>query len=500
MSVSRDNINNPRIISDQDGNLEKAKSDCEHIEVVEWTGSEESRMRRKLDFRLVPIAFLLYLLCFIDRVNIGNARIQGLTTDLHLHGFQFNWALTIFFFPYMIIEIPSNLMLKYFGARYYLPALVVSFGTISMCTAFVQNFDGLLAARFFLGIAEGGVIPGIAFYLSCFYKRHELLLRVVLFITGSSLAGAFGGLLAAGLALIPDWGVEAMRMHTWRNIFFFEGVVTLILGFLSIRFLCSSAETATFLTQQERYIARERINREHRESSREKTQWKHIRGAIFNWNNNMCGLGMCLSNISVQSYSLFLPTILSGLGYSAIKVQLYSVAPYAVACCYSVAGAYISDRFHRRGYFILVSTSLAIIGYTILVTVHDNNIKYLAVFFAAFGGFSNGPTFLAWGMNNASGPTIRAVSSAYIVLLSNFGGIIATWIYLPRSRPNYYEGHFVNLGALCTIFILSNVIMAYCKWENKKRANGERDGRAAGLNEHEKLALGYRNPDYRYTI
>lgn len=436
----------------------------------------------------------------IQRVNIGNARIQGLADDLHLHDLRFNWALTIFFLPYMLVEIPSNLLLKYFGARYYLPGLVVSFGLVSLCTAFVANFGGLLVARFFLGVAEGGVIPGIAFYLSCFYKRHELLFRVVLFITGSSLAGAFGGLLAAGLASVPEWGTDAVRIHTWRNVFFFEGLITVLLGFLSIHLLCSTAETATFLTERQRYIAMERINREHRESSREETKWVHIRRAVCNWNNNMCGLGMCLSNISVQSYSLFLPTILRGLGYSAIKVQLYSVAPYAVACCYSVVGAYVSDRFRRRGVFILVSSILSIIGYAILVTTDSNALKYMAVYFAAFGGFSNGPTFLAWGMNNASGPTVRAVSSAYIVLLSNIGGIVATWIYLPKNGPEYFEGHYVNLACLCIIFVLSNVMMTYCRWENSKRANGHRDDRVIGLTETQKYALGYRNPDYRYTI
>lgn len=436
----------------------------------------------------------------MHRVNIGNARIQGLADDLHLRGLNFNWALTIFFFPYMVVEIPSNLLLKHLGARYYLPALVVAFGLVSVCMAFVQNFGGLITTRFFLGIAEGGVIPGIAFYLSCFYRRHELLLRVVLFISGSSLAGAFGGLLAAGLGSIPDWGIESMRMHRWRNIFFFEGLVTIVLGFVSMLFLSSTPETATFLGPRGRYIATKRINQEHRETSREKTQWKHVQRAVFNWNNNMCGLGMCLSNISVQSYSLFLPTILSGLGYSSIKVQLYSVAPYAVACCYSVAGAWISDRFHRRGYFILVSTALAIIGYTILVTVDSNVLKYMGVYFAALGGFSNGPTFLAWGMNNASGPTIRAVSSAYIVILSNLGGIIATWIYLPQTGPRYLQGHYVNLGALSTAFVLSSVMMVYCKSENNRRETGRRDNRVVGLNEEEKLALGYRNPDFRYTI
>jgi len=105
-------------------------------------------------------------------------------------------------------------MLKIVGAKLWLPTLVFGFGIVSVCTSFVHNFAGLMVCRFILGICEGGVLPGIAYYLSTFYRRKELLFRISIFIMGSSMAGAFGGLLAAGLAQVPEWGAATRPIHT----------------------------------------------------------------------------------------------------------------------------------------------------------------------------------------------------------------------------------------------------------------------------------------------
>ncbi|KAJ3537695.1 hypothetical protein NM208_g6207 [Fusarium decemcellulare] len=170
---------------------------------LEWSLEDEDRLRLKLDFRILPVVFILFMLCFIDR----NARIEGMD---------------------ILVEIPSNVLLKRIGGRFYIPTLVFLFGLVSMCTAFVKGYRGLLACRFLLGLAEGGVLPGIAYYLSTFYRRKELMFRISLFIMGASMAGAFGGLLAAALSKIPHWGTASAPIETWRNIFFLEGLLSML--------------------------------------------------------------------------------------------------------------------------------------------------------------------------------------------------------------------------------------------------------------------------------
>lgn len=337
---------------------------------------------------------------FLDRANIGNARIQGMAQELDLAGTRFNWALSVFYIVYLLVEVPSNILLKHIGPRYYLPALVVGFGLVSMCTAFVHNYAGLLAARAILGAFEGGVMPGMAFYLSTFYKRKELLFRIGIFVSSASMAGAFGGLLATGLSRIPEWGVASMRIHTWRNIFFFEGLVTILIGFAAPLWLPGSPGSCPGLTEREKAIASERLVREHRAQPDEKVTWAHVKRAIFCIHNYTCAFGFFLINITVQGLSVFLPTILQALGWTNTKAQLYSVPPYVCSCTVAILAAYASDKTRMRGAYMAGFSLMGFTGFALLRWENDPNVRYMAVFFVMMAAFPAGPGFLAWAINS----------------------------------------------------------------------------------------------------
>ncbi|KAK4458444.1 putative MFS transporter [Cladorrhinum samala] len=467
---------------------------------LEYTEEEEAAVRWKIDLHTVPIVTLLYMLCFLDRINIGNARIQGLVDDLDIAtGLKFNWALSIFYIIYLLVEVPSNILLKKIGARYYLPLLVCGFGFISLCTAFVTDFGGLMAARAFLGIFEGGAMPGMAFFLSSFYKRNELLFRIGIYVSAASIAGAFGGLLATGLSRIPEWGVESMRIHTWRNIFFFEGLITCIIGALAPIWMPTTPADAYFLSDRERAIAAERLIREHKADPADQVTWKDVKQAVFCIHNYTCALGFFLINITVQGLSVFLPTILKDLGWTHTKAQLYSVPPYVAACVVAIAVAWASDRTGQRGIWLAGFALIALVGFAILRFVEDNaNIRYMAVFFVTVGAFPGGPGFLSWAMNNSAGPSVRAVTSAYVVTLGTIGGIVATWTYIYTDAPKYHTGHTINLGGQIATFLLAVFGILYCARENRVRAAGKRDHRLEGLSEDEQHKLGNRHPRFRY--
>ncbi|KAK4995105.1 hypothetical protein LTR66_005013 [Elasticomyces elasticus] len=418
--------------------------------------------------------------------------------DLKLVGYRFNWALTISYFTYIAVEVPSNIILKRVGPRYWIPFLVLAFGVISMCTAFVKSFKELMVVRAFLGLAEGGTMPGIAFFLSCFYKRHELLFRVGIFVSASSMAGAFGGLLATGLAHIPRWGTVSTPIHTWRNIFFFEGLLTIFVAACAPLFMPSRPDECKFLTERQCMIAAERLAREHQANPHEVVEVRHVKRAIFNINNTVCALGFFLINITVQSFSLFLPTILADLGWTATRAQLYSVPPYVVACIISITIAFISDRTRLRGIYLATFPILCIIGFSLLRTSNSPNVKYVAVFFSAAGAFPGGPGFLSWGLNNAAGPAVRAVTGAYIVSIGSIGAIVATWTYISTDGPRYHKGHSINLGAQAGVAILASLGIAYIIWENRKRTRGGRDARLANVTKDERRDLGYRDPAFKY--
>ncbi|KAG8969479.1 hypothetical protein FRC03_002755 [Tulasnella sp. 419] len=315
---------------------------------VQYSQDEERQLVKKLDWRIMPLVTILYLANFIDRTNVGNAKVAGLSKDLGLVGNQYNIGLSIFYIMYALSEVPSNLILKKLGANRWIPCIVFLFGFVCFITAFIKNFSGFMAIRVFLGLAEGGMMPGVAYYLSTYYKRHELVLRVGIFVSASSMSGAFGGLLASGLLKIPQ--IKGLPHGQWRNIFFVEGLITMALAVVAFMFLPGHPETTPFLDDRERTIATERLRVETAGLSHaEKTDFKLIWRAFRSVNNWFCGIGFFLCNIPTQAISLFMPSLLKGMGYSTIQSQLRSVPPYVVACSWSIFVAWASYRTGRRG-------------------------------------------------------------------------------------------------------------------------------------------------------
>ena len=175
----------------------------------------ERALIRKLDYKLLPALTFLYLLSFLDRSNVGNARVEGLTTDLHMSGNEYLTGLTLFFIGYVIFEVPCNIVMKLWTPRMWLPTLTLAWGIVSTLSGVVQSRDGFFVARFFLGVTESGLFPGIVFYLSFWYQRNERHFRVALFFSAAAVAGAFGGVLAWGIAHMKGVG----GYDGWRWIF-----------------------------------------------------------------------------------------------------------------------------------------------------------------------------------------------------------------------------------------------------------------------------------------
>ena len=182
----------------KEGNIPASpSSDDKEVEDLETVyGVNEKALLRKLDLRLLPAVTLLYLLSFLDRSNVANARLEGLVTDLHMTGNQYLTGLTLYFLGYVLFEIPCNIVLKLTSPKQWLPTLTLAWGVVATLLGVTQNMAGFFVARFFLGMTESGLFPGVVFYLSMWYKREEQHYRISLFFSAASLAGAFGGILA----------------------------------------------------------------------------------------------------------------------------------------------------------------------------------------------------------------------------------------------------------------------------------------------------------------
>ncbi|KAI8313760.1 major facilitator superfamily transporter [Colletotrichum sp. SAR11_59] len=232
---------------------------------------------RKVDFRLVPMLVLLYLMAYLDKTNIGNAKIEGLLDSLHMTGIDYNIALSVFFIPFVLAEVPSNMVLHMFKRpSLYIGGIVTCWGIVMTCNGVVQNFGGLVAVRIFLGLFEAGFLPGAILIISKWYLPNETQTQIAILYTSAASGGAFSGLLAFAIAKMDGVG----GYEGWRWIFILEGLATW-LDPEEIRFL--------ELRQQARRVVRPNEFRDHHFDKHAflsvLTDWKIYLLILANWSN-----------------------------------------------------------------------------------------------------------------------------------------------------------------------------------------------------------------------
>ncbi|KAI9808801.1 MAG: hypothetical protein M1825_003954 [Sarcosagium campestre] len=285
---------------------------------VDFSSVDAKATLRKMDIRLIPMLALLYLLSFLDRGNIGNAKIEGLIDTLGMTDPQYNWCLTVFFFTYAAFEVPSNLLLKRLRPSIWLPTIMVAWGTVMTLMGIVQNYRGLLTARLFLGLTEAGLYlslslstvayptfateilseadkidcrdvpglyPGVAYYITMWYTRTESQFRQAMFFSAASVAGAFSGLLAFGIAKMDGVG----GLEGWRWIFILEGIATVLVALVAFWTIFDFPETASFLTTEERAWVVHRLKYQGSSESgqnvaeNDEFQWQDVKNAFLDW-------------------------------------------------------------------------------------------------------------------------------------------------------------------------------------------------------------------------
>lgn len=358
----------------------------------------------------------------------GNARLAGLEADLHMQGTDYNAVTSVFYVSYALFGIPSTVACKWLGPGWYLPAITVGFGLVSLSMAFVQNRAQAFAVRFLLGVCEAGLMPGIAYYLSRWYRRRELALRLALYVVMAPLAGAFGGLLASAiLHLRPVGAVSA----PWRMIFVVEGCLTIGVGLVALATLTDRPATARWLTPAQRRLAAARIQVHHldRLGRLDRLDWPRL------WRGISCPVTLATSaiffcsNITITGLSLFLPTIIRTIfpDKPTTVQQLYTVPPYAAGAFATLLFSLWSDRIDRRQVFMLASALPVMAGYAIFLATspEDASARYVATFLISGAAFVMGPMSNAQVSANVVSDTARSSALATNVVLGSIGGIVS---------------------------------------------------------------------------
>ncbi|KAK4994551.1 hypothetical protein LTR66_005440 [Elasticomyces elasticus] len=290
------------------------------------------------------------------------------------------------------------------------------------------------------------------------YKRHERQYRIALFFSAASLAGAFGGILAYGIDFMKGVG----KLNGWRWIFIIEGLLTCVLAIAAYWYISDWPSKAKFVNEDERAFINARLKADSDAEQHEAFTWSNAVQALED--PKVWLYCLCYHTLSLPLYtlSLFLPSIITALGYTAAQAQLLTIPPYALATTLTVIYALVSERFNRRAPFIIASALTAIVGYCILLSnsspTKRPGVSYVGTFFAAAGIYPAVALALSWPAINVSGQTKRAAANALQITIGNLGAVLGTQLYRSNTAPRLILGHsfalaylVANIAVVCTI-------------------------------------------------
>ncbi|KAM0717210.1 hypothetical protein Q7P37_007062 [Cladosporium fusiforme] len=482
------------------------QKNAQHAEESEpaFDPKETKRILRKVDVRLIPVLALLYLLAFLDRSNIANARVAGMNDELGLTGSQYNMALTVFFFPYAIFEVPSNIVLKLMRPSIWISILMVAWGIVMTLQGIVETYEHLIVTRVLLGLFESGFFPAATFLITCWYCRFEVQTRMAVFFSAASLASAFSGLLAA--AIVNMDGIAGLG--GWRWIFILEGIVTVVVGAALYWILPDSPQSASWLEPWEqqyliRRLAADSGTKGGRVQTSESFQWRYITAALTDWRIWLAVIIYWGNSIPLYGFTYAAPNIILGLGYTSVEAQLLTVPVYFVGACSTVLFAWLSDRHQSRWPFILIPFTIAACSFVALLAIpHPRlpGLTYAFLFGIPAGVYPPIIGILSWIGNNLAPTWKRSVGMALLISIGNLGGAIGSNIFLEEEKPNYWLGYGFSLGILLAGMTATLIIRLSYGSVNKRRDKISEAQAREQYSEEELLALGDKSPLYRYVV
>ncbi|KIW61067.1 hypothetical protein PV05_01229 [Exophiala xenobiotica] len=457
----------------------------------------EARLIRKLDLYIIPPTMLLYLFSFLDRVNIGNARLYGFEEDLGITSTQYSTAVSLLFVTYVLCETPSNLIIRRLRPSRYIAFITTCWGIVATLSGLVQNYGGLIACRLILGALEAGLFPGMTLYLTVFYTKRQLALRVGYLFVSAAIAGSVGGLLAYGIGFMD--GVQGYR--GWRWIFIIEGLPSFVLGIAVYFWLADDPETAYYLSPEERQlmITQKRRHVGHTASG-DLLHKKDVYKAFKDWKVWMFAAGQFGVDTVLYGYSTFLPTIIKGLGkWSTAEVQALTVPCYALGAITYLVVAHFSDKYQRRGLAVVPFCLVSIVGYIILMTDVSSGVRYFGCFLVATGLYVSVGIPLAWLPSNNPRYGARAAASGAQLTIGNCAGVMSAYLYKTNEAPRYIRGHAVSLSMAGVAAVIYTIMSVYFWSRNKKRQAGKEDSVTSGKTEEEIAEMGDENPRFVFT-
>ncbi|BEI84584.1 hypothetical protein CcaverHIS002_0411880 [Cutaneotrichosporon cavernicola] len=424
-------------------------------------GSEaEKKFLRKIDMRIVPCIWALYTLSYLDRANIGNAKTGGLEEDFNLTSTQYSVCLLVFFISYVVFEIPSNLILPRVRPSLYLSGLCILWGGVSASMAATSNWKQLAGVRFALGVVEAGFAPGVAFYLSSWYRRYELSTRYSLYYTATAISGAFSGLLAG---LITQHLDGAKGLRGWQWLFIIEGVGSSFVGCFTWMIMPDWPATTKFLTEEEKILAAQRLAYDGLGATgdgEKVSEGKALKMVFKDWRVGFLVVLYMLST-GAQTIQYFIPTLVAGMGYKGYDAQYHTIPVYASALVYILVFCMCADWKRNKPLFICIASAIGVICFIITVANTNKMVQYVFLILGFGSVYAACPLILTWVPNVVAFPAEkRAVAIALVNAMGNSASIYGVFLWPKSDAPRYIPGWSATtifmalIGVLAVVFTL----------------------------------------------
>jgi sugar phosphate permease len=400
---------------------------------------------RKVYWRLIPLLFVMVFINYLDRINIGFAQLD-MGKQLGISDAAFGFASSIFFIGYMVLEVPSNLMLHRVGARRWIARILLTWGVVAGATAFVFNDTSLYVMRILLGAMEAGFLPGIAVYLTKWIPSGQRAWGFGGYIIGSTVAGVLGGPISTSIMTYMN---HLLGLHGWQWMFLVEGAAAILLGLLALRFMTERPAEAKWLTPQQRDWLTSTLEAERAAlGDQRRVPVLRIISDIRVW--SLAILFGC-SLVGIYGLLLWLPQIIKGLGHlSDLQVGFLSAVPPLVGVIGTLLVSRRSDRTGDRKMHLAFVYGVSAIAIAISAYVPSPVIAYLLLCVAGLI-YAGNPLFWSLATSFRAGAA-GAATIALINTVAQFGGLVGPWsIGLIRGSTGSFALALVTIAAFLAV-------------------------------------------------
>lgn len=452
----------------------------------------EKKIVRKMDMYIIPLMGLMYFLSNLDKSNIGNAEIAGLSESLNLKGTQYNTCVTVFYATYVLFDPIGTNVLKSLGPKLMLSTCLLCFGAISLGTAWCKNYGDLIAIRLLLGAVEGMVYPAINMYVSICYRREQYAKRFAYVFSAACLSSSFGGLISYGCSHANG------SMKAWQYIYIVEGVISI--GFVPLYYFGLSKkleDTWCFTTEEREYII-DRYKMMNTFNPDEKFDWFQVKLAMKDIKTWVSAVALFGIDLTTFGLSVFLPIIITSLGFTDVRAQLMTVPVYFLTAIVFFICANWSDHLKLRSPFIIGACTTTAIGIAIVLGSTVHGVRYLGVFILCMGIYVNAAVNCLWLSGNNGNYYKRATALGINLFFGSGSGLVSGQIFLAKDRPRYIKGL-----SLCLAFQVLSIIMTAIQFhlyrrENKKKEVIIKECERSGQPIPYDAKLSDLNPEFRY--